>query len=110
MVLDSVRERLLFSLSCFGFVVSGREKEEASERGKGRSLKNPGEGKKTASDLDALVALLTCISILNLANTRQMTAEPSSIYFREGKAKAPSSTYNMQNMSKRVPSEKVRFL
>ena len=99
----SSRERLLFLLSCFGFVVSGKEEEEASEGGQGNSLKNPGAGNKMASVFDALVALPTCISRPNLANCRQMTAEPSSIYFREGKANAPSSTYNMQNMSKRVP-------
>ena len=80
------------------------------EGGKGNSLKNPGAGKKTASVFDALVALPTCISRPNLANCRQMKAEPSSIYFLEGKAKSPSSTYNTQNMSKRVPSEKVRLL
>ena len=80
------------------------------EGGRGRILKNPGVGKKTALVLDALVALPECISRTNLANCRRMTAEPSSIYFREGKEKTPSSTYNMQNMSNRVPLEKVRLL
>ena len=106
----SSRDRLISSLSFFGFAVSGREVEEASEGGRDNSLKNPGAGKKTASVFDALVALPTCISRPNLANYRQMTAEPSSIYFLEGKAKTLTSTYNIQNMSKRVPSEKVRLL
>ena len=97
----SSRDRLLFSLSFFGFSVSGREEEDASEGVRNNSLNNPGAGKKTASVFDALVALPTCISRLNLANCRKMTAEPSSIYFLEGKAKAPSSTYSIQNMSKR---------
>ena len=85
----SSHECLLFLLSGFSFVVSGREKEEDLEGGKDKSLKNPGAGKKTASVLDALVALPACISIPNLENCQRMTAEPSSIYFLEGKAKAP---------------------
>ena len=75
----SSRDRLISSLSFFGFAVSGREEEEALEGGKDNSLKNPGAGKKKASVFDALVALPTCISRPNLANCRQMTAEPSSI-------------------------------
>ena len=106
----SSRDHLLFLLSFFGFTVSGREEEEAPEGGRENILKNPGAEKKTASVFDALVALPTCISRPNLAKYRQMTAEPSSIYFLEGKSKYPSSTYSIQNMSKRVPSEKVRLL
>ena len=88
----SSRDRLISSLSFFGFAVSGREVEEASEGGRDNSLKNPGAGKKTASVFDALAALPTCISSPNLANCRKMTAEPSSISFLEGKAKAMTST------------------
>ena len=106
----SSRDRLIFLLSFLGFAVRGREEEESSEGGRENSLKNPGAGKKTASVFDALVALPTCISRPNLVNCRQMTAEPSSIYFIEGKAKAPSSTYSIQNMSKRVTLEKIRLL
>ena len=91
----SSRERLIFSLSFFGFAVSGREEEEALEGGKDNSLKNPGAGKKTASVFDALVALPTCISRPNLANYRQMTAEQSSISFLNGKSKG--SVVNIQH-------------
>jgi len=56
------------------FSTSGREEEEALEGGRGGSLKNLGAGKKTASVLDDLVALLLCISSSNLSNYRQMTA------------------------------------
>ena len=42
----SSRDCLLFSLSFFGFTLSGREEEEASEGGRENSLKNPGAGKK----------------------------------------------------------------
>ena len=45
----SSRDRLLFLLSFFGFSVSGREEEEASEGGRDNSLKNPGAGKKNIS-------------------------------------------------------------
>ena len=45
----SSRDCLIFSLSFFGFVVIGREEEEASEGGRDNSLKNPGAGKKNIS-------------------------------------------------------------
>ena len=87
----------------------GSDEIDSSDGGSVSNLKNLGGGKKTASVLDALVSLPTCISRPNLLNYRCMMVDHSSISLREEKAKAPSSTYNMQKSSNNVPSENDRF-
>eukprot|EP00588_Corethron_pennatum_P022664 CAMPEP_0194333230 /NCGR_PEP_ID=MMETSP0171-20130528/62018_1 /TAXON_ID=218684 /ORGANISM="Corethron pennatum, Strain L29A3" /LENGTH=122 /DNA_ID=CAMNT_0039095379 /DNA_START=200 /DNA_END=564 /DNA_ORIENTATION=- len=109
-VRDEVSQVLEVPAKCDDAAISGREEEEAADGGRVRSLKNPGAGKKTASVFDALMALPTCISRLNFANYRRTTAEPISNSLRDGNANAQSSTYSMQKMSERVPSEKVLLL
>jgi len=69
-------------------------------------LKNPGGGKNKTSVFDALKVLPTCISSAKCAKWRQITAEPISSSLRDRNVKAPSSTYNIQKISKRIPSEK----
>jgi len=88
----------------------GREEAEDLEGGSAVGVEKLGDGEKTASVLDALLTLPTCISSANFSNCRLTTMEPRSISSREENAKAPSLTYNMQKSSKRRPSEKSEDL